>query len=326
MKGMALTFNSGREIPIFGLGTWLSKPGEVARAIKHALKIGYRHIDCAALYGNEPEIGQAIREGLMESGLTRDDVFITSKLWNTKHHSGDVEDACRKSLRDLGLNYLDLYLIHWPTALKRGDNVFPQNEDGSMQFDVERHPTDTWMEMEKLVEKGLVKDIGVCNFNSVQIQDVLDRGKIKPVVNQVECHPYLSQKKLLNYCTERDILLTAYSPLGSPNRPWAKPDEPKLLEDPKLLKIAKRQGKSPAQVVLRWQIQRGVVIIPKSVNYNRLKENFDIFDFELSKVEMAAFDFFECNGRLIVEKIGGKYVVPHCCSTDHPHYPFSVEF
>merc|ERR1712059_153006 len=196
-------------------GTWKSAPGQVTEAVEHALKSGYRHIDCAAVYGNEAEVGAGIRA----SGVAREDIFVTSKLWNTKHHPEDVEAACRKTLADLGLNYLDLYLIHWPVAFERGDVAFPKNEDGSLRYDIETHPTTTWLAMEKLVEKGLVRTIGLSNFNSEQITDILKKGSIKPVTNQVECHPYLTQAKLLEFCKERDITLTAYSPLGSPDRP-----------------------------------------------------------------------------------------------------------
>lgn len=313
----SLLLNNGLYIPLLGLGTWQSKPGEVERAVELALNSGYRHLDCAALYANETEVGK----GIKAAGIKREDIFITSKLWNTKHHPDDVENACKKTLEDLGLQYLDLYLIHWPHALQRGDDPFPRTEAGLPIYDESIHPTDTWLAMEKLVEKDLVKSIGVSNFNSEQIEDILKRGKIKPVTNQVECHPYLNQEPLINFCKERDITVTAYSPLGSPNRPWAKPDDPKLLDDPKLKEIATQHKKTPAQIVLRWQVQRGIITIPKSVTPARIEENGAIFDFRLSDAEMKHINGFDCNGRMVPPLQDGKYR-----DSVHIHFPFNREF
>jgi len=315
----SVTLNNGKTMPLLGLGTWKSKPGEVAKAVEHALKAGYRHIDGAYLYGNEKEVG----EGIKASGVPREEIFVTSKLWNTKHHPDDVEVACRKTLDDLGLDYVDLYLIHWPFAYQRGDNPFPQNESGEVIYDDSLDPTDCWLEMEKLVNKGLAKSIGVSNFNSVQIADVLKKGSIKPVTNQVECHPYLNQSKLLEFCQGHDITITAYSPLGSPDRPWAKPGEAGLLDDPKIKEVAAKYSKSAAQVLIKWQIQRGVIVIPKSVNPGRIEENANVFDFKLTSEEMDLINSFNrADGRLIDPKnaIGKPDAVPP------KHYPFNIEF
>jgi len=320
----SLTLNNGMKMPILGLGTWKSKPGQVEAAVEHALRKGYRHLDCAAIYGNEAEVGAAI----VASGVARSEIFITSKLWNTKHHPDDVEAACRQTLADLGVDYLDLYLIHSPVAFHRGEGSlsaargegYPRNEDGTFKFS-DIHPTTTWLAMEKLVKKGLTKSIGLSSFNSEQIADVLEKGSVKPVTNQVECHPYLGQAKLFEFCKERGITITAYSPLGSPDRPWAQPGEPLLLDDPKIKAIATKHSKSPAQVLIRWQVQRGVIVIPKSVTPARIEENANIFDFQLSVEEMKEIESFDCNGRLIQPMLEGK---PRDAA--HPHFPFHIEF
>ena len=193
-----------------------------------------------------------------------------------------------------------------------------------MKYNVDLHPTDTWMEMEKLVELGLVKDIGVSNFNSVQIQDIIEKGTIKPVVNQVECHPYMQQNKLIEFCKYHDILVTAYSPLGTPTRPWASSDEEKLLDNSNLTEIANLHSKTPAQIVLRWQIERGVVVVPKSVNESRIHENFNIFDFNLKETEVDELKKFDKGrfGRLLAVKTKGGLF----WDTDHPHFPFANSF
>jgi len=317
VSSTTVTLNNGMEMPILGLGTWKSKSGEVERAVEHAIKSGYRHIDCAACYGNEVEVGAGIKAG----GVARSELFITSKLWNNKHHPEDVEAACKKSLADLGLDYLDLYLVHWPVAFERGDVPFPKNEDGTVRYDTTIPPIETWLAMEKLLAKGLVKSIGVSNFNSEQIADVLAKGSVVPVTNQVECHPYLNQAKLFNLCKDKGITLTAYSPLGSPDRPWAKPDDVKLLDDPKIVAMAAKYGKSPAQIIIRWQVQRGVIVIPKSVTPARIVENSSVFDFKLTDAEMQEVDGYDCNGRLIVPMLNGR---PR--DAGHPHYPFNIPF
>ncbi|KAF7711829.1 hypothetical protein HF521_000840 [Silurus meridionalis] len=314
--------NTGRKMPLVGLGTWKSEPGKVKQAVKWALQAGYRHIDCASIYGNESEIGEALQEMLgPDKAFKREDVFVTSKLWNTKHHAEDVEPALLNSLKELKLEYLDLYLIHWPYAFQQGDITFPRQEDGTLLYDDIDYKV-TWAAMEKLVEKGLVRAIGLSNFNSRQIDDVLSVANIKPTVLQVEGHPYLAQVDLLAHCRERGLVMTAYSPLGSPDRAWKRPDEPVLLEEPVISALAKKYNKSPAQIIIRWQTQRGVVTIPKSVTESRIKENLQIFDFTLEPDEM--------NSITALNK-GWRYIVPTITVDDkhvprdagHPHYPFN---
>jgi len=238
---------------------------------------------------------------------------VTSKLWNNKHHPEDVEEACRKTLDDLGLEYLDLYLMHFPVAFQRGEVMNPLKENGDIQFDETIHPTDTWLAMEKLVAKGLVRSIGLSNFNSVQIEDIIKRGTIVPAINQVECHPFFSQAKLREFCSKRGIEVTAYSPLVN--------GRSKILEDPSLKEIATRHGKSTAQVLIRWHLQRGVIVIPKSVIMKEIEENKNIFDFSLNEEEMETINSFNRNERIVIPMVNGKIR-----DLGHKHYPFNIEY
>eukprot|EP01120_Amphizonella_sp_Union-15-10_P005286 TRINITY_DN1602_c0_g1_i2.p1 TRINITY_DN1602_c0_g1~~TRINITY_DN1602_c0_g1_i2.p1 ORF type:complete len:357 (-),score=66.14 TRINITY_DN1602_c0_g1_i2:91-1161(-) len=311
----SITLKTGQLMPLLGLGTWKSKPGEVAAAVKTALELGYRNIDCAYVYGNEKEIGAALKEVFDSGKVKREEVFITSKLWNTFHNKELVRKNIESSLSNLGLKYLDLYLIHWPHAFKPGTENFPKKEDGSIDYS-DVHFLETWPAMEELVKEGLTKAIGLSNFNSKQIEQVLNIAKVQPSVLQVECHPYLNQKKLVDFAASKGIVVTAYSPLGSADRPWAKPEDPSLLDDPKIAPIAKKHNKSNAQVILRWLVQRGIVAIPKSVNPERLKANIDIFDFELDESEMDVIYTFNKPWR----------ACPLDRDREHPLYPFKEEF
>ncbi|XP_018326601.1 aldose reductase [Agrilus planipennis] len=307
--------NNGLEFPIIGLGTWKSKPGEVTQAVKDAIDAGYRHIDCAWAYENEKEVGEAIKAKIDEKVVKREDLFIVSKLWCTFHKPEAVEPALKESLTALGLDYLDLYLIHTPFDFKPGKEVLAIGEDGQIIPEGVDY-VDTWKAMEEVYKKGLTKSIGISNFNKRQIERLLELTTVVPVTNQVECHPYLNQKKLAEFCKSKGITITAYSPLGSPDNPWAKPGDPKLLDDPKLKAIGDKYKKSPAQVVLRWLTQRGLITVPKSVNKKRIQENIDVFDFQLSSVEMKYIESFDCNGRIYAME----------WSKTHPHHPFKDEY
>lgn len=267
-----LKFNNGDLMPAIGLGTWKSNPGEVGQAVKTAVINGYRHIDCAAVYGNEAEIGKALTELFAEGIVKREELWITSKLWNDSHQSAYVIDALKKTLSDLQLDYLDLYLIHWPVAFRHG----VQPSVAADFLSLEEVPIiETWSKMEEAVKLGLTKHIGVSNFSIKKLSDLLEKALIKPEVNQVELHPFLQQDDLLQFAQKNHMILTGYSPLGSGDRAagMKKSDEPSLLNNEVITEIAKQKGISTAQVLIAWQVQRGTSVIPKSTNADRLLQN-----------------------------------------------------
>jgi alcohol dehydrogenase (NADP+) len=294
-----LSFLNGDQMPILGLGTWKSEPGEVYYAVKEAIRIGYRHIDCAMLYGNEVEIGKAIRDAINEGQVTREELWITSKLWCNAHGRDNVAGALKKTLQDLGLDYLDLYLIHWPIPLKPS-SIFPSSA-ADFESPVEVPIQSTWEGMEGAVSAGLTRHLGVSNFSAKKIRDLLPHCKIKPEVNQVELHPLLQQPELVKYCASQGIHITAYSPLGSSDRPdFVKaPDAPVLLDNPVIRSVADGRSCTPAQVLLAWHVQRGISVIPKSVTPSRLRENFAAAEIELSPADLERIAGLDQNYRLI---------------------------
>lgn len=282
-----LTFANGDTMPALGLGTWKSAPGEVGRAIEEAIDLGYRHFDCAWIYQNEAEIGRAFQRVFARGDVTREDLWITSKLWCNRHRDGEVAPALEGTLRDLACEYLDLYLVHWPVALAH-DVVGPANGGDFLPLS-EVPLRETWGAMERCAELGLTRHVGVSNYSVKHLSAHLD-ADIVPEVNQVEMHPYLQQPELVRFCGEHGIHLTAYSPLGSSDRPetMKAADEPVLLADPAIAAIAREAGVTPAQVLLAWAVQRGTSVIPKSVDPGRLAENLAAAELELDASAMDA--------------------------------------
>jgi len=291
MESKTLDLNNGQKIPQLGLGTWkATEPDSLYKAVRHAITTGYRHIDCAHIYGNETEVGRAINDALSEGDLTREELWVTSKLWNDSQAAADVAPALDTTLMNLNLDYIDLYLIHWPVALKKGAS-FPLEAKDFVPRD-QQPLTATWKEMERTVEQGKALSIGVSNFGPANLGEILDSCNIPPATNQVEMHAYWPQHELHSFCRSRGIALTAYSPLGSYDRDAAMkaPDEPILLNDPIVNDIADAKAVSVAQVLIAWLIHQSVAVIPKSVTPARIEENFKAQWVELSEEEIARID------------------------------------
>ena len=287
MKNVVL--NNGVKMPILGLGTWKSNPQEVYNAIRWALKLGITHFDCAYIYGNEKEIGQAFRDAMVEDNVKREDLFVTSKLWNNSHLYEDVEEAIDESLENMGLEYLDLYLMHWPVAQKK-DSRMPLSDDDMLSL-TDVPLSVTWKAMEEIYKKGKTKAIGVSNFGVNRLKDFMEKIEINPMVNQVECHPYLKQNELLEFLKHNNIVMTAYAPIGSGN------DD--LIEDEVIKKIAKRNGITEVEVCLAWNMKREVVVIPKSVNEKHIRENIKALNVELDEEDMREIDKIDKNERFL---------------------------
>ena len=255
----SIQLNNGVLIPRVGLGVYLAARGAETRdAVRHALRVGYRHIDTARIYGNEEDVGVAVRE----SGIARREIFVTTKLWNNDQGTGSAVGAFEASRARLGLDYIDLYLLHWPVPGKR---------------------LESWLELESLIGDGRVRSIGVSNFMAHHLEELLAVATVVPAVNQIEFHPFLQQREVRTFCDRHGIVVEAYSPL-------AKGAGPRHLQ---VMSIAERVGRSPAQVLLRWGLQHGLVVIPKSTGADRIYENAKLFDFEISPDDMSKLDGLE---------------------------------
>ncbi|XP_075458660.1 aldo-keto reductase family 1 member C1-like isoform X2 [Ascaphus truei] len=287
-----IVMNDGHKIPVVGFGTYAPEKSLAEEATKVAIEVGYRHIDCAFMYRNEPVVGRAIKAKIADGTVKREDLFYTGKLWATFQVPDKVRPALERSLKDLQLEYMDLFIIHTPIELKA---------------------------LEACKDAGLVKSIGVSNFNRRQLELILNKPglKHKPVCNQVECHIYLNQSKLLAFCKSQDIVLVGFCVLGScRDEKWVDQDSPVLLEDPVLNTIAKKHSRTPAQVAMRHLLQRGIVVLSKSFNPTRIKQNFQVFDFQLSAEDTKTLDALNQNMRYLK--------VSHF--KDHPKFPYNDEY
>ncbi|XP_058388836.1 aldo-keto reductase family 1 member C23-like protein [Diceros bicornis minor] len=320
-KCWRVELNDGHFIPVLGFGTYATEEVPKSKALeatKLAIDAGFRHIDSAHWYNNEKEVGQAIRSKIEDGTVKREDIFYTSKLWITFLRPDLVQPALENSLKNLQLDYVDLYIIHFPTALKPGVKLLPEDEQGKVIIDAVDLCA-TWAAMEKCKDAGLTKSIGVSNFNRRQLEKILNKPglKYKPVCNQVECHPYLNQSKLLDFCKSKDIVLVVYGALGTQRvKGWVDQSSPVLLDDPVLCAMAKRYERTPALIALRYQLQRGVVVLVKSYNEKRIKENMQVFEFQLTLEDMEVLDGLNRNLRYVLFKK----------AADHPEYPFSDEY
>ncbi|KAM4572915.1 aldose reductase-related protein 2 isoform 2-T2 [Odontesthes bonariensis] len=313
-----IELNDGARMPLLGLGTWKASQlpqTSIQGAVEAAIAAGFRHIDTAYCYNNEVDIGKALRSKMQQSIIRREDMFIVSKLWDTHHAPEDIPVCLNKSLKDLQLDYLDLYLVHFPVGLKKmGDELYPRKDGVLLTSDVDY--VDVWRGMEALQASGKVKSIGVSNFSILQLERLLALCRVPPAVNQVELHPYMVQADMIEFCKSKNIALTAYSPFGSPGRPAdmlnADADPHKILEDPVVADIGRKHKRSPAQVLLRYHVQQGIVVIPKSEKPHHILENTKIFDFSLTDEDMTALRGLDRGWQAgIIDEI-----------KSHPYYPF----
>ncbi|MFT5702005.1 MAG: alcohol dehydrogenase (NADP+) [Desulforhopalus sp.] len=298
--------NGLETMPVLGLGTWKSTRDEVGPAVSAALKIGYRHFDCASIYNNEKEIGTALATALKTGQITREQLWISSKLWNNAHAAKHVRPALERTLKNLQLDHLDLYLIHWPVSF-RADITFPKRPD---QFiSPEQLPIiETWRAMEKMVKKGLCRHIGVCNFSLKRLKALKDLASIQPYTNQIELHPYLQQPEMVEYCSKNSVQLTAYSPLGSGKIPDRENQNNfvSLLNHPKILHLATIYDVSPAQILIAWALTRKTAVIPKSVHPRRLEENYKAQQIVIDSCDMKQIDQIDLGHRFL----DGAYFAP----------------
>jgi alcohol dehydrogenase (NADP+) len=302
-----------KQPPMIGLGTWKSTTDSVYCAVKHALTNGYRHLDCAPIYMNEKPVGRAIQDSISSSGIQREDLWITSKLWNSFHAYHDAIDALKQTLHFMQLDYLDSFLIHWPVAMKK--SVGHARAKSASDFISLKDITleETWQALIDCQKMGLTRTIGVSNFSQSKIETVSLATGIQPFINQVECHPLLSQQPLLNYCQENNILFTAYSPLGSGDRPapLKQANEPSLLQHPLINEIATQHNASSAQVLLAWGLSRNTIVIPKSTQAAHIDSNLagihlSLTEKNIKEIDTLNEDFRFIDGRFF-EKPGSPY-------------------
>ena len=307
MNAIPFQLSTGDSIPAVGLGLWKIARDQTATAVQSALRVGYRHLDAACDYGNESEAGQGISTAISDGTVRRDELWVTSKLWNTYHRPEHVRPACERTLSDLGLDYLDLYHIHFPISLAYvpfetrypPEWFFDPDAESPKMVEQPVPILETWQAMTELVSAGLVRNIGVCNFGVSLLRDLMASSDVKPSVLQIELHPYLTQEKLLRFCGENEIHVTGFSPLGAQSYfalGMANEGEA-VIEQESVKAIASQHGKTPAQVVLRWAVQRGTSIVPKTSREDRMRENLELSDFELTDEQMQTIGQLNQNRR-----------------------------
>jgi len=287
-----IVLNNGLHMPLLGLGTFMAKPGEVGQAVRAALQLGYRHIDCAEAYGNQKEIGQVLAEVFAEGKMSRKDVWITSKLRAGAMHPDQIDNQINTTLADLQLTYLDLYLINQPVPVLLGGG--PNNSPVALRGVCIQQ---VWRKLEEIHDSGKVKSIGISNFPTVLVNDLLNYARIKPVINQIERTPYFTQKRHITWCQSQGLQFTAYGPLGAPGT-HQDPKYVPLLSNPVVLDLAAKKNKTPAQILIRYHIDGKITVIPKSINPVRIAENWNVWDFHLMEEEMKALDDLNINLRL----------------------------
>lgn len=289
--GTDFALNTGTNIPSIGFGTWKIPKDSAKETVQHALECGYRHFDCALEYGNQEEVGQALHDMIEKKRISRGEVFITSKLWNTHHKRHAAYDDLDTTLRQLKVHHVDLWLMHWPFSFvaltsKGDENHMQPTKDQNGKVMLDQTPImETWQAMESMHKDGKARAIGVCNFTLPLLKQLLNNCEIPPAVLQIEQHPYLQQAELIEFCNSKGIHVTAYSPLGSQTD-----SDVDLLADPVLQEIAKKHNKTPGQVVLQWDLVRHVSVIPKASSVDHMKENLQIFDFQLSSEEITKIE------------------------------------
>lgn len=297
--------SNGAKIPVIGLGTFGSdnySNDQIAQAVKFAIELGYRHIDCASVYGNEKEIGAVLAEVVANGTVRREDLWITSKVWNDMHGEGDVIKSCKQSLADLQLDYLDLYLVHWPFPNYHAPGCDGDSRNPDSKPYIHEEYMVAWRQMEQLVEMGLVKNIGTSNMTISKMELLLADAKIKPVVNEMEIHPHFQQPELFNYMVENNVVPIGFSPIGSPKRPERdrSADDTVDIEDPVMVKVAERLGVHPAVVCLKWAVQRGEIVIPFSVTPSKIESNIKgVMGDPITAEEMDAISQIDKECRLI---------------------------
>lgn len=320
-KQQCVELSDGHLMPVLGYGTYQTPEvpaSEILESTKMAIDTGFRHIDSAYAYKNEKETGQAIRSKIADGVVKREDIFLTTKLWCTFHRPELVQVGLERSLQNFQLDFVDLYLIHYPVSIKPSEELYTKDENGKILFETVDLCA-IWEAMEKCKDAGLTKSIGVCNFNRRQLEMILNKPglKYKPVCNQVECHLYLNQSKMLDYCKSKDIILVSYCTLGSSrDKAWVDQKSPVLLEDPILCVMANKYKQTPALIAIRYQLQRGIVALVRSFKEDRIKQFMQVFDFQLASEDMKILDGLNRNLRYNPATYFG----------DHPNHPFTDEY